>query len=292
MTTGGGGLGEVKITLSNGTPRTRVTTSASNPAGSYSFVGIAPGVYTVQFERSGYATKVVSLRVEAGVDATINTNLAALVKTLAWPDTVAVAPGESGLISVAVTNSSSVIDAYRVQVFGLDPSWVEIEPARLSLFPGETANVAVNLRLPVDYPASQRTLTVNVASDDDPGSFALNQIELAVQPRTKTSLQMDPKMITGGKRATFGMVIGNDGNAPVTASAYAIDPEDLAEFTFDPAEVVVAPGREQVIQVTAEGGRSWFGPPRPRTFTFGVDAETPSRRSPRSSSARGSDAGC
>ena len=196
------------------------------------------------------------------------------MKTLAWPDTVAVAPGESGLISVAVTNSSSVIDAYRVQVFGLDPSWVEIEPARLSLFPGETANVAVNLRLPADYPASQRTLTVNVASDDDPGSFALNQIELAVQPKTKTSLHMDPVMITAGRRATFGMVIGNEGNAPVTATAYAVDPEDLAEFTFDPLEVVVAPGREQVIQVTAERGRSWFGPPRPRTFTFGVEAET------------------
>jgi hypothetical protein len=159
-------------------------------------------------------------------------------------------------------------------VFGLDPSWVEIEPARLSLFPGETANVAVNLRLPVDYPASQRTLTVNVSSDDDPGSFELSQIELAVQPKTKTSLQMDPMMITAGRRATFGMVIGNEGNAPVTASAYAIDPEDLAEFTFDPTEVVVAPGREQVVQVTAEGGRSWFGPPRPRTFTFGVHAET------------------
>jgi hypothetical protein len=196
------------------------------------------------------------------------------VKTLAWPESVAVAPGESGLISVAVTNSSSVIDAYRVQVFGLDPSWVEVEPARLSLFPGETANVAINLRLPDDYPASHRTLTVNVASDDDPGSFSLSQVELAVHPKTKTSLQIDPVMITAGTRATFGMVIGNVGNAAVTASAYAVDPEDLAEFTFDPPDVVVAPGREQVIQVTAQGGRSWFGPPRPRTFTFGVEAET------------------
>ena len=77
VTSGGRGLGEVKITLSNGTPRTRVTTSASNPAGSYSFAGIAPGSYTIQFERTGYATKVVSVRVQAGVDATINTNLVA-----------------------------------------------------------------------------------------------------------------------------------------------------------------------------------------------------------------------
>src|SRR5690606_24878764 len=124
---------------------------------------------------------------------------------------VEVAPGETGFISVAVTNSSSVIDAYRVQVFGLDPSWIEIEPARLSLFPGDTASVAVNLKLPADYPASRRALTVNVASDDDPGSFALNQIELAVQPQTRTSLHIDPAMITAGRRATFGMVIANEG---------------------------------------------------------------------------------
>src|SRR5690606_29506774 len=36
---------------------------------------------------------------------------------------------------------------------------------------------------------------------------------------------------------------------------------------------VVAPGREQVVDVTATGGRAWFGQPRARTFTFGVEAE-------------------
>ncbi len=196
------------------------------------------------------------------------------MRTAAWPDVVEVGPGESGTISVAITNSSSVIDAYRVQVFGLDPSWVDIEPARLSLFPGDTANVAVNVRLPDDYPSSRRALTVNVTSDDDPGSFALSQVELAVHPQTRTTLQLDPTVMTGGKLATFGMVVSNTGNAAVTATGYAIDPEDLATFTFEPAQVVVAPGREQVIEVTAEGGRTWFGPPRPRPFTFGVHAET------------------
>ena len=65
------------MTLSDGTARTRVTTSASNPAGVYSFAGIAPGSYTAQFERLGYETKVVSLRVEAGVDAIVDTGLRA-----------------------------------------------------------------------------------------------------------------------------------------------------------------------------------------------------------------------
>ncbi len=77
VSAGAVGLGEVTITLSDGTERTRTTTSASNPAGSYSFAGIAPGAYTVQFAKAGFVTKVVSLRVEAGVDATVNTSLAA-----------------------------------------------------------------------------------------------------------------------------------------------------------------------------------------------------------------------
>ena len=49
-------------------------------------------------------------------------------------------------------------------------------------------------------------------------------------------------MITAGKRATFGIVVANTGNTAVTAVGYAVDPEDLAEFTFEPSEVVVAPG--------------------------------------------------
>lgn len=195
------------------------------------------------------------------------------MRSTTWPETVEVVPGANGHISVAITNTSAVIDAYRVQVFGLDPSWISVEPARLSLFPGDTDNVGISVQLPADYPASRRTLAVNVVSDDDPGAFTLNQVELLVQPQTRTSVHVDPVMVTGGRRATFGLVIANAGNAAVTATGFAIDPEDLAEFTFEPDHVVVAPGREQIIQVTAQGGRAWFGQQRARTFTMGVEAE-------------------
>ena len=195
------------------------------------------------------------------------------MRTLAWPEIVEVSPGADGLVSVAITNTSSVIDAYRVQVFGLDPEWVEVVPPRLSLFPGETSNVDIHVRLPEDYPASQRMLTVNVTSDDQPGSFSLTQVALDVRPATKTTVALDPTMITGGRAATFGLVVSNVGNAPVTATGFASDPEDLAVFTFQPSHVVVAPGREQVIEVTAEGGRNWFGAPRARTFTIGVEPD-------------------
>lgn len=195
------------------------------------------------------------------------------MRSVAFPEAVDVTPGNEGFISVAITNNSSVIDAYRVQVFGLDPEWVRVEPERLSLFPGQTESVDIHVSLPVDYPASHRTLSVNVSSDDDPAAFSLNEVALAVQPRTRTSIRLDPVMITGGRSARFGMIVANVGNAPVTATGFAVDPEELADFRFHPVGVVVPPGREQVIEVTASGGRTWFGQPRARTFTFGVDAE-------------------
>lgn len=74
VSSGGTGLGEVEVTLSDG-DRPRTTTSATNPPGTYSFADVAAGSYTLTFRRVGYATKVVAVNVVAGVDATQNTSL-------------------------------------------------------------------------------------------------------------------------------------------------------------------------------------------------------------------------
>lgn len=70
VTSGGSGLGGVKVSLSDGTARVRTTTSATNPAGSFGFAGTPPGSYTLTFERTGFATKVVLIDVVAGTDLT------------------------------------------------------------------------------------------------------------------------------------------------------------------------------------------------------------------------------
>jgi hypothetical protein len=191
----------------------------------------------------------------------------------AWPEELDLGPGDTGFLSLAVTNTSAVIDAYRVQLFGLDPEWVQIEPQRLSLFPGETENFGIQVSLPEDYPSSERRLAVNVVSEADAAAFSMVHIDLAVRPQTDTTVTLDPSLITSGRSATFGIVVSNVGNTSVTAVPFGIDPEDLANFDFQPPRVVVPPGRNQVVQVTVKGGRSWVGQPRARTFTFGVDAE-------------------
>lgn len=189
------------------------------------------------------------------------------------PSQVEVEAGQVATFHVSVTNTSDAIDAYRVQVFGVDPTWVTTSPERISMFPGDAETVQVTVALPEDYPAAPRPLGINVVGESDPAEFALAQVTLDVQPSSRPSVTVDPVVVTGGKEAVFGLVILNEGNAPMLARAVATDPEDLAEFVFEPPQVTVPPGRTQVVRTTARGGRNWFGQPRARVFELGVDAE-------------------
>ena len=114
---------------------------------------------------------------------------------------------------------------------------------------------------------------MSVSSADSPDHFELAHVELEITEATTTSVAVDPTMVTAGKSATFGLAVTNKGNAPVLARPFAVDPEDLAEFVIEPADVLVAPGRTHIVQIAASGGRSWFGMPRARTFSVGVEAE-------------------
>ena len=73
---GGAGLGEVVVTLTDG-DRSQITTSATSPAGLYTFAGVPGGSYTVTFKRDGYQTQVLLVQVSAGIDTTADVNLVA-----------------------------------------------------------------------------------------------------------------------------------------------------------------------------------------------------------------------
>ena len=72
---GGVGLGEVTVTLTDGGKRSQITTSATSPAGAYSFAGVPEGAYTLTFSRTGHATQVVLVRVAAGIDTVADVSM-------------------------------------------------------------------------------------------------------------------------------------------------------------------------------------------------------------------------
>lgn len=179
--------------------------------------------------------------------------------------------GQAARIAITITNTSNVIDAFDVSAFGLDPQWVQVEPGRLSLFPGETGIVETTIALPDDFPAGERAIAVHVRSENDPAEFSLAQVNLDIAERPRTTLRVDPSMIIGGSKATFGLVIGNEGNATIEVRPHGVDPEDRATIMFEPASVVLPPGRREVVRARVKGGRPWFGQPKPRILAFGFE---------------------
>ena len=183
--------------------------------------------------------------------------------------------GQSARITVSITNTSALIDAYSVRAFGLDPQWMDVSTDRLSLFPSEVGTVDVGVALPADFPAGLRQMAIHVQSENDPAEFALAQITLDVGTRSRTTLRVDPVSVTGGNKAQFALVIANQGNSTVQARPEGVDPEDKVDIGFEPPTVVLPPGRREVVQANIQGGRPWFGQPKPRVLSFSLGADSP-----------------
>ena len=66
----------------------------------------------------------------------------------AFPAFIEATGGQTVKVEVSIANTSDVIDAYTVKVFGLDPLWVD-DPAPLSLFPGDPRRFTVRLKLKI-----------------------------------------------------------------------------------------------------------------------------------------------
>ena len=188
------------------------------------------------------------------------------------PNLLEVAPGESCTFAVHITNPTSLIDAYEVSIFGLDPNWVRIPQHRLSLFPAEAGDVEITIMLPTVFPAGYRQLSVHVRSHNDPNEFTLTPLGLVALGQPRLSARVDPVVVTGGSEATFGLVVHNEGNTVVDAVVSVTDPEETAETEVVPATLSMPPGHQEVVQVTVRGRRPWVGAPKVRTFTFAVDS--------------------
>lgn len=188
----------------------------------------------------------------------------------AAPTRVEATAGDAAVIRVAITNTSTLIDAYRVRIFGLDPDWVALEPARLSLFPNDVETVTVTVTLPPSFPAGARQVAIHVQSENDPSEFTITPVTIVVADRPRVGLRVEPVTVTGGGQAAFSLLLANEGNTTLEAVPNGVDPEATAAFAFSPSAVQLPPGGRDVILAQVRGGRPWFGQPRARVLTFSV----------------------
>jgi hypothetical protein len=193
------------------------------------------------------------------------------------PRSSVIEPGRTLPITVLVTNTGDLIGGYALRVLGADPSWVGLETDQLSLFPGTSQSVVVNVTIPEGIAAGDRRIAIQVRELTPPNANAVEEIELHVPAAPAVHLQLDPVTVYGGRRASFGAVIENKGNTTVSGRLAGADAEDKVRFGFAPEAITLAPGEHRIVELTTRARRPFTGSPMVRVFTVHLDesAERP-----------------
>ena len=71
-------------------------------------------------------------------------------------------PGGQAQISVKVKNPGHLVEAFRMDVVGLDPSWWQVHPPELNVYPGKEESAVVLLKPPVNAQAPEEALPFGV----------------------------------------------------------------------------------------------------------------------------------
>lgn len=182
-------------------------------------------------------------------------------------------PGSKVELTVTITNSSDVISGHLVRVLGVDPRWVTQSQEQVSLFPGATGTCTVELALPPGLVAGERRVSLLVRELTGEQRSTVLDVDLDLPELHAARTSLEPATVTGGRRASFGIVVRNDGNVPLHAPLRARDDEAVLRYRFVPPEVTLAPGEHAAVELVVRGRRRWFGSPLPRPFTVHLPRE-------------------
>ncbi|MBM7774838.1 hypothetical protein JOD54_005042 [Actinokineospora baliensis] len=195
--------------------------------------------------------------------------------------TVRVVPGAETTTTLTVRNDSDIVEAYGFEVVGECAPWTEVEPARLSLYPGTSQPVLVRLRPPrsPSVRAGETPLGIRVLPVERPDSVVVSETVVDIAPFAEQRLELVPERRRAWRSARYRVLAHNDGNTPVALELAAIEVDDRLRYTTTDAPTPVEPGAEAEIPVRVRVGKVlWFGKPVTWPIRLGGVAEEPEPR--------------
>jgi hypothetical protein len=188
-------------------------------------------------------------------------------------DEIAVQPGESTSLSLAVENVSDHTESYTVIPAGLTAGWTTVTRPNITLFGGSRDVIEVVIRPPAIHTttAGPTAVSVRVIPQGTPDDAVVAETIATVTPfddRRITALQPVQR---GRKRATFEFMVENHGNNLASCRLHLIDTSSRVDGSFDPPAVGVAPGSASLVRLKLNAQRG-FVRRAERQLDFEVEA--------------------
>lgn len=167
----------------------------------------------------------------------------AVTASLKTPD-ITVEPGGQATCEVEVNNDGRLVDEYRLQVSGTDPSWCSVEPPSIRLMPRTSGVARVLFRPPhASSPAAGTgPFVVIAASSADPSVWAQAAGSLTIRPFAEVSATVTPQNSQSFGVADHTVSVENRGNAAIRVSVSAQDPDNRLTCELAPPEMTVERG--------------------------------------------------
>jgi uncharacterized repeat protein (TIGR01451 family) len=241
----GGAVADVAVLLSNGIAGDdRSTVTASAPAGTFSFTGVAPGAYTVRFSAPGFVPYVRLVTVDLGstvnadvtlraievpppfvpspsftVASTVSSRVVAAPGTLTYTITVA-NTGNVGLSGVTVSNS---LAGAATLVSGDDNSNSIIETDEVWVYSATYTVTQAMIDAGADLVNTTRVATSEVTTP----VVATATTTITQNPAVTVSSTVRPPggyyAGVGGQTLTFEIIVDNDGNVGLSGVTVSND---------------------------------------------------------------------
>ena len=142
------------------------------------------------------------------------------------PAQATIAPGGRLEVVVTLSNTSELVDRYRVTVAGIPAEWCEPEALTASLFPGQAKALRFTLLPPEGSgtAAGLRPVTISAVSESDETIRTIAEFPLTIQGSGALQFDVLPKRVSG-RRAQFRADLINQSNGPLSFSFWPETPK-------------------------------------------------------------------
>jgi hypothetical protein len=177
---------------------------------------------------------------------------------------------------VTIDNGSRNVDEFRLRLGGIDPSWFQLTPNVVRLFPGSQGTATLAIRVPVGTAlAGTYTAHLIATSRRDPELAASIELTITVPVLGGVEIEATPERVRCRRHAQSRLLVRNARNSHVRVELRATDPEAALRVEFTPSDLVVGPQGEAMATVAMiTPGWRVTGLPRWRGFTIvAIDPE-------------------
>lgn len=185
---------------------------------------------------------------------------------------VTVEPGQPVAVSLQVLNTTDTIETVRCSLIGMIPDRLEQTPGDVTLFPGESTRITLDLWFPATLPAGSHDIFVAVTTGSGVHATEV-PLRIDVTPVVSASLVVEPPLVFAGRKGVFEARGRNTGNVPLALLVRAADADRVLDLeVVKPSWRLRLDGSEST-RIVAKHKRPLTGAPVEHTITITAEQD-------------------